>query len=507
MSQTTKRKPIQPENEPIHAEYTFNPETQQQRCNHCPYETKTHTANMESHLSRKHKDIYKNVLELKQNILSKNSEARPSKLARISLNYSIEEFRKNIVEMVTINGRPLNSLEDSGFQNIIKPILEAFSPTERITVSRRTAVPWIHKEAEKLRADIKLMVKDKMISMKIDLATRLGRSIMGLNAQYVDDCRLKIITLAMKQVDEAHTAENLLVEFESILKTFGIPTGKIYRVTSDNGSNMIKMGQLLKNKANLNLVGCESDDESDDEDADSLCGSDTDTDSDDEDEDTVNEDSEESLQSLESFTDEDELEDVGSLFNRKCAKSDSLIDILRCFEHSLQLAPAELFKKHKGIKRLISLAKKASKKLRNQTFVRLLKAAKLKCAIFCNKTRWGTTFLMLQRLISLKTFCDENSKVDKALKIASSDWKKFEKLLEILEPSYESTIYYQRAQLTLSEAYAQWFRMELTIEGLHNNEFSASFLTVLKKHSHKIMDDSCVLAGVFLDPRYHQSFR
>jgi hypothetical protein len=75
-------------------------------------------------------------------------------------------------------------------------------------------------------------------------------------------------------------------------------------------------------------------------------------------------------------------------------------------------------------------------------------------------------------------------------------------LLEVFEPIYETTIYYQRAELTVSEAYAQWIRMKLKVESM-NNEYSADMLQVLNKHAHKMLNDDCVLAGVFLDPRFH----
>jgi hypothetical protein len=499
---TRKRKQMSPENELVHAEYTQDSESNHYNCKHCSYKSPSnHTGNMESHLMRKHKDLYQEIIGKRKDLRANKSEEVPSQLTRCSMNLSIEEFRKSIVEIVTVNGRPLKYLEDSGFQKIIRPTIEALSTIERITVSRTSVCPWIHEEAEKLRTEIKLKIKEKMISVKIDLATRLGRSIFGLNAQYVDDCKLKILTLAMKEFDEAHTAEKLLTEFEKIMKSYDISLGQIYRVTSDNGSNMIKMGQLLKDKENLTDVESETDDD----DVDSMCDSDLSSESD-SDEETDKDDLETSSDSMmnDDLDDEnDELVDLGSMFQNKFKETTSLVDILRCFEHSLQLGPADLIKKHSIIKRLVSIGKKASKKLRNQVFTRLLKSKNLKKPILSNKTRWGSSYLMLKRLISLRSFCDEHIKLAKELKISVIDWRKLEKLQEVLEPVYESTIYYQKAQLTLSEAYAQWIRMELKIKDMCN-EFSAVLLEALKKHSHKMMDNPCVLAGVFLDPRYQK---
>jgi hypothetical protein len=501
---STRKRKIKVANESVHDEFTENAESKAYKCNHCSYELKVkHTGNMESHLMRMHKDIYEDI-KRKRSELTENQEV-PEKLKRISIYLSTEEFKKAIVEIVTVNGRPLQYLEDSGFQKIIKPILGALP--EKLTVSRRSARPWIHEEAEKLREEIKIELADKIISAKMDLATRLCRSVMGVNVQLVKNGRLRIFTLAMRQINESHTAENLLIQFEDILKSYGIVTNQIYRFTTDNGSNTVKMGQLLRERASLSLVGCETSDVENSEDEDSL-GEESESDSDSEcdvDENQEGEFDDSGNSSLLNVEDNgeslEELVDLGTLFRNKVDNVKSVTDILRCFEHSLQLGPSELIKKHVVIKRLVRIGNKATRKMRTSTFTRLLETAKMRRPILSNKTRWGSTFLMLKRLLQLRQFCDEHSKLAKELKISPNDWRRIEKLLEVFKPIYETTIFYQRADLTVSEAYAQWIRMRLQVEST-SNEYTAEMLRVLRKHANKMLNDDCVLAGVFLDPRF-----
>jgi len=58
---------------------------------------------------------------------------------------------------------------------------------------------------DKIKSDI----KNQLISLKIDCVKRHSRSIMGVNVQYIKDSKLCLFTLAMIEVNEQHTADNL----------------------------------------------------------------------------------------------------------------------------------------------------------------------------------------------------------------------------------------------------------------------------------------------------------
>lgn len=52
-------------------------------------------------------------------------------------------------------------------------------------------------------------VRNKLISLKIDCVKRHFRSIMGVNIQYIKYGKVCLATLAMREVNEQHTSENL----------------------------------------------------------------------------------------------------------------------------------------------------------------------------------------------------------------------------------------------------------------------------------------------------------
>lgn len=52
-------------------------------------------------------------------------------------------------------------------------------------------------------------VKNILISLKIDCVKRHYRCIMGVNIQYIKNGRVCFANLAMREVNEQHTADNL----------------------------------------------------------------------------------------------------------------------------------------------------------------------------------------------------------------------------------------------------------------------------------------------------------
>ena len=58
-------------------------------------------------------------------------------------------------------------------------------------------------------SNIKNDIKKQLISLKIDSVKRHNRSILGINIQYIKDGKISLKTLAMVELFDKHTAENL----------------------------------------------------------------------------------------------------------------------------------------------------------------------------------------------------------------------------------------------------------------------------------------------------------
>ena len=153
------------------------------------------------------------------------------------------------VELVTKNGRPLNIFTDSGFKKLIQPILRTINPPIAINEnSIREAI--IHKAIE-IRNEIKEEIENKLVCLKIDGATRHGRSFIGVNIQYILNRKIIIRTLGLREMFERSTSENLKNLILNILREYDITVHNIYTITTDDGSNMLKLIQLLEDELSV----------------------------------------------------------------------------------------------------------------------------------------------------------------------------------------------------------------------------------------------------------------
>lgn len=87
---------------------------------------------------------------------------------------------------------------------------------------------------------------------------------------------------------------------------------------------------------------------------------------------------------------------------------------------------------------------------------------------------------MFKRILELKAFCYQSSKVIKELYIEYSDWLEMENVCDLLTPAYDMSQILQKAHLTVSDFLFAWHSCKIKIEkkcGVH----SIVFANALKK--------------------------
>lgn len=167
-------------------------------------------------------------------------------------------------------------------------------------------------------------------------------------------------------------------------------------MTTDNGSNMLKMIKLLNTATNDNAIEdeceddeCEENNASENEQLNSVEYTNNEV------EEILNEIEYEALLGDELSEDDEFLHMLIQLENefRDCPCN---VSGVRCAAHTLQLVVNDALKKSKAT-RLILLCRKAAKMLRTQNFQHELLAANLgNCYIRLDvKTRWNSTYLMV----------------------------------------------------------------------------------------------------------------
>lgn len=163
----------------------------------------------------------------------------PKKILQVPIDR--EEFIDGVIEMVTAEGRPFSLVEDPGFRKIINPILRAFG----ITVNRRNIKDYIHEQYLKTKMKIEEMLKGKLLSVKVDCVTKLDRSFIGINIQFLTAEKTYVITVGTVEILERHTGANLKNLIAGELHKFGVLFDQVYTLTTDNGANVVKIVELI----------------------------------------------------------------------------------------------------------------------------------------------------------------------------------------------------------------------------------------------------------------------
>lgn len=188
--------------------------------------------------------------------LSSHLQTHQAVFAKIcGRNESIEEKRLNLlmdcVEMVAINGRSFSHLCDSALHNMLKDKLSELESAGRklvLTDQHLTEVKnCLKKMSQNIREKISIETADRPLSLMVDIVTKRGRSILGFSLQYIVNGKHKVRSIGMINLEASHTAVYLAELIVQRLKEFGIHLHQILTITTDNGSNMLKMVKDLRN--------------------------------------------------------------------------------------------------------------------------------------------------------------------------------------------------------------------------------------------------------------------
>lgn len=194
--------------------------------------------NLVSHIRVCHRQLYNDAIAPQKN--AKYYEQKRLK------------FVQNCAEFVTINGRPFLSLLDSGFQKIVRDDLEELSANGHGVNIKDTGFKeiknYIEKIATKIKSEIKVEAKGTFVSLMVDIGRKNDISFLGISVQYIVDGDVKVRSLGMKQLKQAHTAKYIKEVIAECLLIFDITLDQVMSITTDNGSNMLAMINLFNDE-------------------------------------------------------------------------------------------------------------------------------------------------------------------------------------------------------------------------------------------------------------------
>lgn len=218
------------------------------------------------HYVSQHRDIAKENGLVQDDDNGANEDDDQPDRKKIHVRINKQTYIKALVETVTVVGAPLKLISCAPLRRIFDATENGFNAKAGEGIQRidsRTIKPIIRSSAEKLRKMITEEVRNKLICLKLDTATRLGRDVLCVNVQFVERNVMKIRTLAMVELKQRHTADHLEKVVTEILTTYKIEVSQIYSCTTDNGSNMLATNKRFLKQQEMAIFGLLDDEEED----------------------------------------------------------------------------------------------------------------------------------------------------------------------------------------------------------------------------------------------------
>lgn len=188
-------------------------------------------------------NLKRHIVSVHKVSVSKEKLSSVAKTQIVKIKMSKSHLTHACVEMITRDALPYRCMDSPGFRKIIDPICSALG----ISINSSNIKSRITEAAAQIKSLISNELHQRMFSLKIDTATRLGRSILGVNAQFISNGNVEVRILAMLEMNDRHTAENLKKEIERILTRYDCTLQQVVSITTDNGANMVKCVALLEN--------------------------------------------------------------------------------------------------------------------------------------------------------------------------------------------------------------------------------------------------------------------
>ena len=337
-----------------------------------------------------------------------------------------KSITKKLAIFVGTSNVPISLVENVEFQELLCKLDSRYQTPGRFKIAKELDMLYSN-----LKEDLrKSLDSAERISLCADIWSKKGMtaSFLGLTAHYYSRSKKAKcnITIAVRRFESPHTAERVSKLVDEIVSEWKIPSNKIFRILTDNGSNMIAAF-----KGDIHMQSF-NDQEFEDDDAIELDSNSSDS----EDEDIEDEEKAVEVTTPEEPCIERALEDYDD-HETQCDIAMTLYQRVSCFTHTLQLV-VHMHDASPHIKSTISKAHKLVSKMNKSTKAteKLIKKSGKKLVNTC-PTRWSSTFLMISRLlevkVSLNSLCEELGR--NAETLTNLQWRTLEmteKLLNLL---------------------------------------------------------------------------
>nr|XP_046483723.1 E3 SUMO-protein ligase ZBED1-like [Neodiprion pinetum] len=229
--------------------------------------TKGNTTNLRNHLLRRH-PLIKTVSQKKKNDSgSRNTQngdgsgqvsESDATLDNIADSRNVDnsdtenkgvktgQINNAIVFMIAKDGLPLNTVEKTGFNYLIKTV----APLCKIP-ARKTMTYMIDDKYDVLSSQLKLKIEEvEALSLTADVWTdpHNSQSYMGLTGHFIHENKMMSIVFGVSALTEPHNSEYLAHVITMMADKWNIKSDKVIAFITDNGANIVKAVTIVYGK-------------------------------------------------------------------------------------------------------------------------------------------------------------------------------------------------------------------------------------------------------------------
>jgi hypothetical protein len=372
----------------------------------------------------------------------------------------------------------------------------------------------VTKYATQVRQKIGEETKNRMISLKVDGASRGSRTLFGINAQYMLDGAITIRNLAVKELKTSSSGVNLCKAVMEVLDEYKINLQQVVSITCDNGANMILTTKILSNVSEV----MEFEEDEEEEGFEDVM----------EEEDEVND-----TDGFQEEMNEEIITENGAYLRKlrayieegcQCLQMQTL-QCLRCAAHTTQLCALDVLndRNDDAIKVAFFKVRDVVKFMRKKSngFSDLIIARKMVMPGLDCPTRWFSSFDMFEKLLLIKPFFDEENifvlgRGKEELHLDDDFWEFVKVYCTAFAPLKRAILVFQKETLSLSEFYNEWLKLKLLVNNkmeqymeCDDTPYSAIYLRLsdaIAARELDLFDNEALYGCLYLDPRFQVIF-
>ncbi|CAL1535207.1 unnamed protein product [Lymnaea stagnalis] len=379
---------------------------------------------------------------------------KTSSARRVTVSMTADKFKSCIIEMVVKSAVPPSLFSSPAFLGLNGDIAQHFG----VSLERDSIKTLVIEEAKRQKDAVKELLYRKFVHLKLDTCTRQKFHYFTINVQFLDERKDFVMrTLALRCTEAHHSAEYLQKLVVNVLEEFGISKGQVLSIVSDHASN------LRKNTVEKAEGGEEVTENYDDMEIPENCEND----------DAV-----------------DVLIDSAARLMQ--------IDHTRCAVHTLQLAMRDGLQERQ-VAKLIERLRKIVSAAKAPHLDAMLKLHAGKGVLVDHVRSWGSTYLMIKRLLELKPYLMDTGNPE--INMTEAEWEEVRVLEALLRHPYGVTQKLQSADLTPGVFYKEWRNLIFCLS-LIGGTIADGIKNSMIRRETQLLDNDILLAAIYADPMY-----